>query len=121
MKKSILYIVGAVVLLGGGAYFFLKNKKTKDASKLADLQNATVGVATISTTKTPEVPAEKPLTSDEKLVLLDLKNQITHDLAVATQGFPSLRFVFKKKADDNIEKLKTLGYKLDINNNLVKI
>ena len=45
MKNSILYIVGAVLLLGGGAFLFLKNKKTKDASKLLDLKNATVGVA----------------------------------------------------------------------------
>ena len=42
MKNSILYIVGAVALLGGGAFLFLKNKKAKDASKLADLEKLKV-------------------------------------------------------------------------------
>jgi LPXTG-motif cell wall-anchored protein len=42
MKNGILYIVGAVVLLGGGAFLFLKNKKNKDTSKLADLEELTV-------------------------------------------------------------------------------
>jgi predicted phage-related endonuclease len=36
--KNVLYIVGATVLVGGGAYLFLKNKKAKDLSKLADFQ-----------------------------------------------------------------------------------
>lgn len=44
MRNSILYIVGAVVLLGGGAFLFLKNKKSKDVSKLAELENATTDV-----------------------------------------------------------------------------
>jgi uncharacterized protein (DUF3084 family) len=38
MNKSVIYIVGATVLLGGGAYLFLKNKKAKDLSKLEDLK-----------------------------------------------------------------------------------
>jgi hypothetical protein len=38
MNKSVIYIVGATVLVGGGAFLFLKNKKAKDLSKLADIQ-----------------------------------------------------------------------------------
>jgi hypothetical protein len=46
MNKNVIYIVGATVLLGGGAYLFLKNKKAKDLSKLAELGGATTGGAT---------------------------------------------------------------------------
>jgi LPXTG-motif cell wall-anchored protein len=37
MKNSIIYILGATVLVGGGAYLFLKNKKKQDTDKLAEL------------------------------------------------------------------------------------
>ena len=40
MNKSVIYIVGATVLVGG-AYLFLKNKKAKDLSTLAELGGAT--------------------------------------------------------------------------------
>jgi LPXTG-motif cell wall-anchored protein len=48
MNKNIIYIVGAVALLGGGAFLFLKNKKAKDISKLKDiaLETANIGVVT---------------------------------------------------------------------------
>jgi LPXTG-motif cell wall-anchored protein len=48
MKNSILYIVGALALLGGGAFLFLKNKKNKDKEKLAlaELQTVTAGAET---------------------------------------------------------------------------
>jgi len=45
MNKNITYIVGATILVGG-AYLFLKNKKKKDLSKLAELGGATTGGAT---------------------------------------------------------------------------
>ena len=38
MNKSVIYIVGATVLVGGGAYLFLKNKKKKDLLKLAEVE-----------------------------------------------------------------------------------
>ena len=41
MNKSVIYIVGATVLVGGGAYLFLKNKKKKDLSALADIEKLT--------------------------------------------------------------------------------
>jgi hypothetical protein len=50
MNKSIIYIVGATVLVGG-AYLFLKNKKKKDADKLAEIGGATTGGATSGGTK----------------------------------------------------------------------
>ena len=49
MNKSLIYIVGATVL-GGGAYLFLKNKKEKDLSKLAEIGGATSSGTTPSGT-----------------------------------------------------------------------
>jgi len=45
MKNSVIYILGATVLVGGG-YLFLKNKKEKDLSKLAELGGTTTGGTT---------------------------------------------------------------------------
>jgi LPXTG-motif cell wall-anchored protein len=45
MNKNVIYIVGATVLVGG-AFLFLKNKKKKDADKLAELGGATTGGTT---------------------------------------------------------------------------
>ena len=46
MNKSAIYIVGAIALLGGGAYLFLKNKKAKDLAKLDEIGGATSGGST---------------------------------------------------------------------------
>jgi len=54
MKNSILYIVGAVALLGGGAFLFLRNKKSKDTSKLEELKNLTTNVGVVSPLKITE-------------------------------------------------------------------
>ena len=50
MNKSVIYIVGATVLLGGGAFLFLKNKKKKDLLKLAEMGGATSSGTTPSGT-----------------------------------------------------------------------
>ena len=45
MKNTVIYILGATVLVGG-AYLFLKNKKAKDLSKLDEIGGATSGGTT---------------------------------------------------------------------------
>jgi hypothetical protein len=45
MNKSVTYIVGATVLVGG-AYLFLKNKKAKDLAKLDEIGGITSGGTT---------------------------------------------------------------------------
>jgi hypothetical protein len=52
MKNSGIYIVGAVVLLGGGAYLFLKNKQSKDALKVSELADKVSGTTSTGTTST---------------------------------------------------------------------
>ena len=87
MKNSILYIVGAVALLGGGAFLFLKNKKSKDASKLADLQTLTTGSATGATT---------PTTTPEE----DLKKlEVSKGIATELKGLRNARVPLKKTFD----------------------
>lgn len=66
--KNIIYGTLALAVVGGGAYFFLKNKKSKDSSKLAELerlsQGLTTGVATAGSTTTPDkVLGSAPITN----------------------------------------------------------
>lgn len=64
MKNSILYVVGAVVLLGGGAFLFLKNKNKKDLLKLKDSALENLGGSTPPTTP-PTTPSTPPPASSE--------------------------------------------------------
>jgi len=90
MKNSILYIVGAVVLLGGGAFLFLRNKKSKDISKLKDiaLETANIGVPTTGDAKT-DVKAK-----DENKTAQDVKN-----LAEATSVAKQI-YIAKQQIDE---------------------
>lgn len=128
MKNSILYIVGAVALLGGGAYLFFKNKKTKDASKLLDLQNATVGVAIKEQEEVKKVEDVKNLVEATDLAKqidaingkIDALNN-AKNIPVSSFGFGQSAFSrnaryqslidnLKKSAVPLVEKLKDLGY-----------
>lgn len=64
MRNSILYVVGAVVLLGGGAFLFLKNKNKKDLLKLKDSALENLGGSTPPTTP-PTTPSTPPPASSE--------------------------------------------------------
>lgn len=50
--KNIIFGSLALAVIGGGAYLFLKSKKSKDVLKLAELQKAT-GLSTETPTETP--------------------------------------------------------------------
>ena len=93
MKNSVLYIVGAVALLGGGAFLFLRNKKLKDASKLAEIEKATQVAlsppASATSTETQLAPVVKSAT---EIQADGLATQIfglkTQKIALATQMKP---------------------------------
>jgi hypothetical protein len=70
MNKSVIYIVGATVLVGG-AYLFLKNKKAKDLAKLDEIGGATLGGTTPSgTTPSGTTPSiTEPVKVDKDLNL----------------------------------------------------
>lgn len=118
--KNIIYGTLALAVVGGGAYFFLKNKKSKDASKLADLQNAistigtTTGTTTGSTTGStttpdkvlgsapvvPQVPTIPQTTADPKKIadaiilaseIADLKNKKTSYTIMTLSQFSSTK------------------------------
>jgi LPXTG-motif cell wall-anchored protein len=123
MNKNIIYIVGAVALLGGGAFLFLRNKKAKDKLKLADLQTLTTGVATTgaSTTPKPE-PVVKTFTDKELKEIQMLRDVILFDMQrKGTYRTSGSRDAVQSDINQNLEKLKVLGYTLDLNNNLVKV
>jgi LPXTG-motif cell wall-anchored protein len=64
MNKNIIYIVGAVALLGGGVFIFLKKKNNKDKDKLAlaelqKLGGVPLSTATIGSNSSPEEEVKK--------------------------------------------------------------
>jgi hypothetical protein len=63
MNKNLTYILGATVLVGG-AYLFLKNKKAKDLSTLAELGGTTTGGTTTGGTTTGGTTPPLSTTSD---------------------------------------------------------
>lgn len=77
-SKNIIFGSLALAVVGGGAYFFLKNKRLKDASKLAELeklgQGESIGVATAGSSTTPDkVLASAPVTNAPTQAELDAK------------------------------------------------
>jgi len=91
MKNSVLYIVGAVVLLGGGAFLFMKNKNNKDKEKLAlaELQKLT-GVPTTGASSTPKT---NPITG---LPIAQIKDD-TKNIEEATKLASQIYLVKNKK------------------------
>lgn len=135
MRNSILYIVGAVVLLGGGAFLFLKSKKTKDTAKLeglAELAKETVGGVTgeattgattgATTPNAPATPTEKPISADDLLAVAKLKDAIISDIRTRNSyKKASSRANVQAQIDEKLETLKGYGFGMDTNNQLIKI
>ena len=149
MKNSIIYILGATVLVGG-AYLFLKNKKKKDLSKLAELGGATTGGTTSSGATsggktsagiTPNISEPVKIEADLNLDTYNLQNTIEEykkleqDLKKQPQKFGINTYtgnkVFYSERDDNRNKEYWLWYdtiytpsfakKLVLNDKLAKL
>jgi LPXTG-motif cell wall-anchored protein len=125
MNKSVLYIVGAVALLGGGAFLFLRNKNKKDKEKLAlaELQKLGGASKTDSVINTPlKEPVVKTITDKELKEIQILRDVILSDMQrKGTYRTSGSRDAVQSDINQNLEKLKVLGYTLDLNNNLVKV
>jgi hypothetical protein len=148
MNKSVTYIVGATVLVGG-AYLFLKNKKAKDLAKLDEIGGTTPsgttsgGTTSSGTTPSGTTPSgttpsiTEPVKIDRDLnldafnlqkvlkELEDLDNKIkTTKVKDSWTGQMKLRYTnqteINKLRQPILEKLAKLGYKFD-NGLLVKI
>lgn len=95
MKKSVLYIVGAVALLGGGAFLFLRNKKSKDKNKLQELDKlgATTSGGATSGGATSTTPTTNPVTG---LPIAQIKDN-TKNIEEATKLASQIYLVKNKK------------------------
>ena len=135
MNKNLIYIVGATVLVGGGAYLFLKNKKAKDLAKLDELDKvvgATLGGATSvgatisdadlnlanATILASQRPALVAQTKPRPTALIFGGGNTTATTIASQSASISLA---KKKLEELDKKLATLGYKVDAIGQLVKI
>jgi hypothetical protein len=145
MNKSVIYIVGAIVLVGG-AYLFLKNKKEKDLSKLAELGGTTSGGTTSGGTTSGGAtsgdgvsPSDANLNLANATILASQRKNIkpcSSELSFSGGGLfggsggsvstgvligtVSPQVTIKRLAELD-KKLADLGYKVDANCKLVKI
>jgi LPXTG-motif cell wall-anchored protein len=99
MKNNTLYIVGAVVLLGGGAFLFLKNKNNKDKDKLALAESEKLGGSKPASSNTPKTD---PLTGSPIPRIKDDTKNIEEATKLASQIF----LVKNKKLQYTIMPLK---------------
>ena len=126
MNKSVIYIVGATVLVGG-AYLFLKNKKAKDLAKLDEIGGTTPSGTTtnLSTTSDGVAPSDANLNLTNATLLVaqrvDLKKKINQKCGFADPKCINERNNAKTQLVELDKKLATLGYKVDAVGQLVKI
>jgi hypothetical protein len=95
MNKSVTYIVGATVLVGG-AYLFLKNKKAKDLSKLTELGGTTTGGATTGGTTSSTTTSTGTITQNNEVFLPSDKDMKLIDATVLVGKIKALRVAIKK-------------------------
>ena len=116
MKNSVIYIVGATVLVGG-AYLFLKNKKAKDLAELDTLGGTTSGGTTsdLSTTSDGVAPSDANINLSNATVLVFRRRMLYKDV----QKGDIFQSKYKSKLEEIDKKLATLGYKVDNNTGLL--
>jgi len=96
MNKSVIYIVGATVLVGG-AYLFLKNKKAKDLLKLAEAGGTTSsGTTTGGTTSSGTTTGGTTSGGTTEVFLPSDKDMKLVDATVLVGKIKALRVAMKK-------------------------
>ena len=120
MNKNVIYIVGATVLVGG-AYLFLKNKKAKDLSTLAELSGTTPSGTTLggttsnlSTTSDGVSPSDASINLSNAVALVPKRMDLYRK---TRKAFGDKLFGAELVEID--KKLATLGYKVDNNTGLL--
>jgi hypothetical protein len=116
MNKTLIYIVGGTVLVGG-AYLFFKNKKAKDLAKLDEIGGATPSGTTsnLSNTSDGVSPSDASINLSNAVVLVFRRRILYRD--VSKGGLYEKRY--KSELEEIDKKLATLGYKVDNNNGLL--
>lgn len=132
MNKTVI-IVGSVLVLGVGAYFFFKPKKSVTTG------SGTTGSGTTGT-DTTENPSNTGFQSTDPVLNTPIKEnvktvsdkdlkeiQLLRDIILSdmrrkgTYRKSASRNAVQSDINQNTEKLKALGYTLDINRNLTKV
>lgn len=123
MEKNVLYIIGAVALLGGGAFLFLKNKKAKDELLLADLsQQKALQLEKVEEKQAVAEAKKELLSADDLLTITKLAEEIIR--------LTNLRNGYKKASskanvqvviDEKVALLRNYGFVLGMNNELVSL
>lgn len=124
MKNTVLYIIGGVVLIGGGAFLYMKYKKSPTTSTTPPTEGvgSTVTQTTDPVLGTPVKPTVKTLTDEDMLAIQKLRDIIIADAnRINKYKKQSSRNAVKEDIKKNIEKLKTYGYALDNQRELIKI
>jgi len=123
MGKSVLYIVGAVVLLGGGAFLFLRNKKAKDELLLADLsQKKALEVQKVAQEQAIPEAQKDTLSADDLLAITKLSQEIV-SLTKLKNGYrkDSSKANVQVVIDEKILALRNYGFVLGMNNELISL
>lgn len=138
MTKNILYLVGLITVLGGGAFLFLRNKKAKDTMLLADLSkeglldnvadnsasqdsasqdNTSQGNTSDTNVKVPEV-----LSANDLLATVALKEAIISEIRKRNSyKKASSKENVQTVINQKMAELNKFGFSLDTNNQLIKI
>jgi len=120
MKNSVLYIIGAVALLGGGALvLFLKNKSKKDELFLADLKKKEL--ENKEPKSTPQA-SQDVISANDLLAITKLKDEILANIRrKGTYRKQGSRDAVQRDIDQQLIELKKYGFAIGINNQLVNI
>ena len=126
MKKTAL-IIGSLVVLGIGAYFYFRPKAKAEDVTGADTTGTgtgttgagTTGVGT--TTPPPPVTEVKTLTPNELIEVTKLKDAILSDIRTRNSyRKASSRANVQSEIDKKLILLKNYGFSLNTNNELIK-
>ena len=122
MKKTAI-IIGSLVIAGIGAYMYFKPKKDDKGATTQDASTQTGAIAQQQTTPQPPVePAVKALTPNDLIEVSKLKDAIMADISKRNSfSKASSRANVQSEIDKKLATLKTYGFSLNTNNELIKI
>jgi hypothetical protein len=125
MKKTAL-IIGSLVVLGIGAFFYFKPKaKAEDVTGAGTTGAGTTGAGTTgvgTTTQPPAVAEVKTLTPNELIEVTKLKDAILSDIRTRNSyRKASSRANVQSEIDKKLILLKNYGFSLNSSNELIKI
>jgi hypothetical protein len=125
MKKTAL-IIGSLVVLGIGAFFYFKPKaKAEDVTGAGTTGAGTTGAGTTgvgTTTQPPAVAEVKTLTPNELIEVTKLKDEIVAEIRKRNSYTrQSSRANVQSEIDKKLILLKNYGFSLNSSNELIKI